>query len=99
DGKSTGRNPHRSLGCDAARARHELVGHVPLERGINLEFRQIPGSDGMDDREYLLTVFLYPPDLSQEEEHRARFENNRMEFYLTFIAVCLLDIAQTGLRG
>ncbi len=49
--------------------------------------------------QYLLTVFLYPPDLSQEEEHRARFENNRMEFYLTFIAVCLLDIAQTGLRG
>jgi len=26
---------------------------------------------------YLLTVFLYPPDLSEAEEHQGRFERNR----------------------
>lgn len=48
---------------------------------------------------YLLTVFLYPPDLSQEEEHRAQFEHNRVEYYVTFVAFCLLDILQTAMRG
>ncbi len=48
---------------------------------------------------YLLTVFLYPPDLSEEEEHQARFERNRVGFYSTFILMCLLDITQTGIRG
>src|SRR5213593_2412039 len=27
---------------------------------------------------YLLTVFLYPPDLSEAEEHHGRFERNRV---------------------
>jgi hypothetical protein len=48
---------------------------------------------------YLMTVFLYPPDLSQEEEHRARFEHNRVEYYTTFIAFCVLDMLQTAMRG
>lgn len=48
---------------------------------------------------YLLTVFLYPPDLSQEEEHQARFERNRAGYYSTFIVMCLLDIVQTAIRG
>src|SRR5437773_6387276 len=30
---------------------------------------------------YLLTVFLYPPDLSEEEEHQARFDRNRTGYY------------------
>jgi len=48
---------------------------------------------------YMLTIFLYPPDLSQEEEHRGRFQQNRAGYYSTFIAFCLLDIAQTAIRG
>jgi hypothetical protein len=47
---------------------------------------------------YMLTVFLYPPDLSEEEEHQARFERNRIGYYSTFILMCLLDIFQTGIR-
>jgi hypothetical protein len=37
---------------------------------------------------YLLTVFLYPPDLSEAEEHQGRFERNRSGYYSTFIAMC-----------
>ena len=48
---------------------------------------------------YMLTVFLYPPDLSEEEEQRDRFHRNRTGYYSTFIAMCLLDIAQTAIRG
>lgn len=48
---------------------------------------------------YMLTVFLYPPDLSEQEEHLARFERNRSGFYSTFMAMCVLDIAQTAVRG
>jgi hypothetical protein len=33
---------------------------------------------------YLLTVFLYPPDLSEAEEHQGRFERNRSGYYSTF---------------
>jgi hypothetical protein len=33
---------------------------------------------------YLLTVFLYPPDLSEEEEHQGRFERNRAGYYSIF---------------
>jgi hypothetical protein len=48
---------------------------------------------------YLLTVFLYPPDLSEEEEHQARFERNRSGFYSSFIVMCLLDIVQAAIHG
>jgi hypothetical protein len=48
---------------------------------------------------YLLTVFLYPPDLSEEEEHKGRFERNRAGYYSIFIAMCFLDIAQTVVHG
>ena len=48
---------------------------------------------------YLLTVFLYPPDLSAAEEHQARFERNRSGYYSSFIVMCLLDIAQTAIHG
>jgi hypothetical protein len=48
---------------------------------------------------YMLTVFLYPPDLSEAEEHEGRFERNRAGYYSTFIAMCFLDIAQTAVHG
>src|SRR5258708_14852695 len=48
---------------------------------------------------YMLTVFLYPSDLSEEEEHKGRFERNRAGYYSTFIAMCLLDITQTAIHG
>src|SRR6185436_4086279 len=41
---------------------------------------------------YMLTVFLYPPDLSEGEEHGDRFHRNRTGYYSTFVAMCLLDI-------
>ena len=47
----------------------------------------------------MMTVFLYPPDLSEAEEHRGRFERNRSGYYSTFIAMCVLDIAETAIRG
>jgi len=48
---------------------------------------------------YLLTTFLYPPDLSEEEERRNRFEGNRSGYYAAFVAFCLMDIVQTALRS
>jgi hypothetical protein len=48
---------------------------------------------------YMLTVFLYPPDLSEAEEHQRRFERNRVGYYSAFIGMCLLDIVQTAIRG
>jgi hypothetical protein len=48
---------------------------------------------------YMLTVFLYPPDLSEAEEHQGRFERNRSGYYSAFIAMCLLDILQTGIHA
>ena len=48
---------------------------------------------------YMLTVFLYPPDLSEEEEHRDRFQRNRSGYYSAFVAMCLLDMMQTAIRG
>ncbi len=48
---------------------------------------------------YMLTVFLYPPDLSQEEEGSDRFHRNRTGYYSSFIVMCLLDITQTAIRG
>jgi hypothetical protein len=47
----------------------------------------------------MLTVFLYPPDLSEEEEQRDRFHRNRTGYYSTFVGMCLLDVAQTAIRG
>jgi hypothetical protein len=47
---------------------------------------------------YMLTVFLYPPDLSEAEEHQGRFERNRSGYYSAFIAMCVLDIVQTGIH-
>src|SRR5437667_29749 len=44
---------------------------------------------------YLLTVLLYPPDLSEAEEHQGRFDRNRAGYYSAFVATCLLDIAAT----
>src|SRR3954470_2838991 len=48
---------------------------------------------------YMLTVFLYPPDLSQAEEHQRRFQRNRTGYYSAFISMCCLDIAQTAIHG
>ena len=48
---------------------------------------------------YLMTVFLYPPDLSVAEEHQGRFERNRAGFYSSFIAMCLLDVVQAAIHG
>src|ERR1041385_4000877 len=46
---------------------------------------------------YMLTVFLYPPDLSEAEEHLLRFQRNRAGYYSAFILMCALDIAQTAI--
>jgi hypothetical protein len=48
---------------------------------------------------YMLTVFLYPPDLSKQEEHQVRFDRNRSGYYSTFIVMCVLDVVQTAIRG
>ena len=48
---------------------------------------------------YMLTVFLYPPDLSEAEEHQRRFQRNRVGYYSAFIAMCVLDIVQTAIHG
>src|SRR5438309_5308505 len=48
---------------------------------------------------YMLTVFLYPPDLSEAEEHLRRFQSNRAGYYSAFILMCALDIAQTAIHG
>jgi hypothetical protein len=48
---------------------------------------------------YMLTVFLYPPDLSEAEEHQRRFQRNRVGYYSAFIAMCGLDIAQTAIHS
>jgi hypothetical protein len=48
---------------------------------------------------YMLTTFLYPPDLSEEEERGNRFERNRSGYYSAFIVFCGMDITQTAMRG
>jgi len=48
---------------------------------------------------YMLTVFLYPPDLSEAEEHQRRFQRNRVGYYSAFIAMMVLDIVQTAIHG
>src|SRR5438093_6278210 len=68
-----------------------------MEQRSRLELRQIFGADCLDDRARYVDDFS--PDLSEEEEHRNRFEQNRTGYYSTFITFCLLDIAQTAIRG
>ena len=48
---------------------------------------------------YMLTVFLYPPDLSEAEEHLQRFQRNRAGYYSAFIAMCVLDIGQAAIHS
>ena len=48
---------------------------------------------------YMLTIFLYPPDLSEEEAHRNVWTQNRVGYYSAFIAICVFDILQTAIRG
>jgi hypothetical protein len=48
---------------------------------------------------YMLTTFLYPPDLSEEEERGNRFDQNRSGYYTAFIVFCAMDITQTAMRG
>jgi hypothetical protein len=48
---------------------------------------------------YLMTVFLYPPDISEEEERQIRFEHNRSGYYSSFILMCVLDIVQAAMHG
>jgi hypothetical protein len=48
---------------------------------------------------FMLTIFLYPPDLSESEEHRDIWLHNRVGYYSAFIAMCLFDILQTAMRG
>src|SRR5206468_10572235 len=40
---------------------------------------------------YMLTVLLYPLDLSEAEEYQGRSERNRSGCYSFFMALCLLD--------
>jgi hypothetical protein len=48
---------------------------------------------------YMVTVFLSPPDLSEAETHRDVWKQNRTGYYCAFLAVCVSDILQTGMRG
>jgi len=48
---------------------------------------------------FMLTIFLYPPDLSESEEHRDIWLHNRVGYYGAFIGMCLFDILQTAMRG
>jgi len=64
-----------------------------------LELRQVPPLIVWTITLYLLTVFLYPPDLSEAEEHLRRFQRNRAGYYSAFVAMCVLDIAQTAIHG
>lgn len=48
---------------------------------------------------YMLTVFLYPPDLSEQEEQGDRFHRNRTGYYTTFIVMCVFDVIQTAIHG
>jgi hypothetical protein len=48
---------------------------------------------------FMLTIFLYPPDLSASEEHRDIWLQNRVGYYGAFVVMCLLDILQTAMRG
>ena len=48
---------------------------------------------------FMLTIFLYPPDLSEAEEHRDIWLHNRVGYYGAFVAMCLFDILQTAMRG
>jgi len=48
---------------------------------------------------YMLTIFLYPPDLSEAEEHRAVWQQNRVGYYGAFVTICVFDILQTAMRG
>ncbi len=45
---------------------------------------------------YMLTVFLYPPDLSEAEEHQRRFQRNRVGYYSAFIAMCVLEARKSS---
>jgi hypothetical protein len=48
---------------------------------------------------FMLTIFLYPPDLSESEEHRDIWLQNRPGYYGAFVVMCLFDILQTAMRG
>ena len=48
---------------------------------------------------YLMTVVLYPPDLSERESYGDVFERNRVWFLGLFVASSLGDIGLTALRG
>jgi hypothetical protein len=47
---------------------------------------------------YMLAVILYPPNMPQEVNYRALFEQNRSWFLATFTVMCLLDILVTTQR-
>ena len=48
---------------------------------------------------YMLTIFLYPPDLSEAEAHRDVWVQNRVGYYWSFLSICVFDILQTAMRG
>ena len=48
---------------------------------------------------FMLTIFLYPPDLSESEAHRDIWLQNRAGYYSAFLVMCLFDILQTAMRG
>jgi len=48
---------------------------------------------------YMLSVVLYPPDMSREDSYEDVFEQNRKWLFGIFIVFVMLDIAQTAVRG
>ena len=48
---------------------------------------------------YLMSAFLYPPDISETEQHRDIWVENRAGYYSAQISSIGFDILQTSLRG
>ncbi len=48
---------------------------------------------------YMLTIFLYPPDLSEKEAHRDVWLENRVGYYSALVGFGFCDILQTSMRG
>ncbi len=49
--------------------------------------------------QYMLAIFLYPPDLAESDRYREIFDRNRLGYYGASIVYGTLDIVATGMRG
>ena len=93
------RSPYGSDRRDSPDSGLELVGDFFLESRDELDLREVSGPDCLDGVALHASIFLYPPDLSESEEHRDIWLHNRVGYYGAFVVMCLFDILQTGMRG